>query len=273
VSTEPAAAHFNVANAHWEFSQDEGNMGSKRTCPICKSDLADDVTDQGNRIFVNCPACGHFGLTRFALSSFEDTVSKWPGASGLLSYYIRIATQNAPLHKYANTPVFEREWVEGILAPHRLPTPKEQSANFVRWLGDSLSADNPAKQRTLKYTVCASIMGAANAEGAIYVIKFLVAQELLSERSYIGDQTDVGLTFRGWEFYDELSRTHSEGLLHLWRCHLVTLTSTPSIENISNRRLRSVGSIYDGSTKSHLPEVLTIAYASKFAVVISLLSI
>ena len=186
-------------------------MRDPNSCPICKSLTNSKVGDYGDRFFVNCPICGHFGITNSALASFEAVTAQWPEATALLSHLVRKTTENDKRPVGSDTLLFDQAFVERLLQPRMLPSLKEQSSNFIIWLGDRLRANDPGAQLHFSGLECAAIMGAASDSSALNLIAALVHGGVLTGDTYIGGEADIGLTLAGWDNYEALRRSHSEG--------------------------------------------------------------
>jgi predicted RNA-binding Zn-ribbon protein involved in translation (DUF1610 family) len=181
------------------------------TCPVCLGAIEPGHTgDHGERVYVNCPACGHFGITRTAQSRLEQTAERWPAARAVLSHVIRTTVDTTPKCVGADTPLFDRALVERILAARRLPSIREQADNLVRLVGDTLRNVDPAGTAKFQCISAAAVIGAAGS-GAV----FALARALHDQRILVGlthaQFLDVGLSFGGWDLYEQLQRSRSEG--------------------------------------------------------------
>jgi hypothetical protein len=182
-------------------------------CPICGSAVEPQrFTDYGERMFVGCPVCGHYGITRQALHALGAIAQQWRAANMVLSHAVRQITAGAVRRHSPDTPVLDKAQVEQILENRVAPSVREQSNNLVRWIGDQLRASDPSGSVTLHSLQFASIMGAASQRSAMSVAWALVDQGILTD----GLATDLsggstGLTFKGWDIYEQLQRDHSEG--------------------------------------------------------------
>ena len=102
-------------------------------CLLCGAPLVGSGrTDQGFRIYFDCPRCGLFGLTRPAALTL-DTLLTDARKKAVLSYGIRHTPRRGP-----DTTVFDPEACKKIVDAGVLLTPQEQADNLIRWLGTNL---------------------------------------------------------------------------------------------------------------------------------------
>jgi len=181
-------------------------------CPICKQALAaaKNAGDYGNRVFVNCPVCGMFGITRSALKAFDQIVARRPAIRFVVSNHIRKALSSSD-REPLDTPVFDMPQFGAILDFIETPTLREQANNFVRWLGDKLR-DDPGATIDLRLHEAASIMAAGSEVSAGRLIQHLLDSGIVSGELLVGG-CQTGLTFAGWDQYDEMQRSYSEGAI------------------------------------------------------------
>jgi hypothetical protein len=148
--------------------------------------------------------CGRFEISGSALKVLPNLKGKYPGASALISYHIR------KLQRDEGEPFIDDNTLNRILSETTLPSPAEQAANLIRWLGDQLRNINPAGRVGLDLKATAALVGASNEDGVRYVLQELEERGIIHAISATGI-ADVGLTFNGWEVYDDLQRAHAEG--------------------------------------------------------------
>src|SRR5882757_8799144 len=126
-------------------------------CPICREALEEPLNtrDYGDKLFVNCPICGMFGITRSALSRFDKAVSGKPSLIFLISHFLRTGFARATPTSL-DTPVLDLQYFDAVLEFLVPPTLREQASNLVRWLGDLLRESDPAAQMQLRLNEAAS---------------------------------------------------------------------------------------------------------------------
>jgi len=170
-------------------------------CPVCDSPLIDGLRqNQGNRIYFNCPQCGHFGLGR-ATELMLDTLLTDPRKKSILSYGIRKTPRRGP-----DTTLFDLEACKRIVDAGVLPTPHEQGDNLIRWLGANLAG--PGRSLRVSFPEHGGIMEAQSEEGFSFVLAGLLNAGLLEGDRLMGPgaNANVTLTFPGWERFEELRR-------------------------------------------------------------------
>ena len=180
-------------------------------CPVCDEVTPRRTGDYGDKIYVDCPRCGMFGISGSALAVLERTQTSGNPARALLSHYI-CKTFSHVNSVSPNTPFLSADAVQAILADPRLPAPREQAANVVRFIGDQLRSKDPSGDVKLPFGRWAAIMGAFAKDATRYTFDHLDALGLVTRSYYqggTGDGVSVGLTFKGWDYYDELLRAHS----------------------------------------------------------------
>jgi len=111
------------------------------------------------------------------------------------------------------------EILASVLKNHSLPTPAEQANNFITYLGECLS--NPGDmfkvlpQRDQSKETIFGLLGIKTGDGERrdfqFIVKALDEQKTLNvEYQTVGGQntaTNVSLTLRGWQKYEELERS------------------------------------------------------------------
>ena len=179
-------------------------------CPVCEYSSPQVKTwDNAEQFNVECPRCGSFCFTRTAkhkLKSLEAEENDWRWK---LSYWIRKGQEkNQP-------PEINSNLLKAIMDDMELPKPIEQANNLIRWLGDNLS--RPEEKITVDPFLIASIVGCKDGQGVHYIASHLGDEELITYefQSEIGISAPysvtIGLTFKGWDKYEELSRGVSTG--------------------------------------------------------------
>lgn len=165
-------------------------------CPICHTTCRITWKDQRRYRFVECSRCGTFEYHEH--SNIEDKLNQV-----LLSHWTRKNQRTDDIIS------FDRYKIEQVLDYFTLPKPKEQADNLINLLGSNISTpeekfviDNPERW--------AAIIGAKNEEGLAYVLKRLKEKSLIegniphSLDGYSLNNQPIGLTFDGWDYYDQL---------------------------------------------------------------------
>jgi hypothetical protein len=103
--------------------------------------------------------------------------------------------------------ILDTELVDNIIKNPR-PTPAEQADNFVCWLGDNIEYGRhyiPVN----KFAVPV-IVGAINDTEFYFTFDHVKKEGLIESKTAVGrgdvDLADATLTFKGWEYYQELKR-------------------------------------------------------------------
>jgi hypothetical protein len=98
-----------------------------------------------------------------------------------------------------------------IIEADLLPKPAEQADNLIRWIGDNAAGADPFGPVLQNPGALAAIIGAWNVGSAGTVFGTLRTDGLLKEIAPPDGRIGLLLTMEGWERYEELKRTHSEG--------------------------------------------------------------
>jgi hypothetical protein len=181
-------------------------------CPVCEEPVEPRAGDYGDKVYVDCPVCGMFGISRSAISMLSGAVEKNPAARMLVSHYVRKTLSNIDPTSL-DTPLLTSKLLGAVLDFADIPAPREQANYLILWLGDKLRNSDPGSYVPLTAKQQASIMGAASTNGAAYVGEYLAESRVVHGPRSIDGGGHLGLTFSGWDRYDELQRTHSEGSL------------------------------------------------------------
>jgi len=90
-----------------------------------------------------------------------------------------------------------------------LPAPREQADNLIRWIGDQIRDDHGRTVR-IPFDSVAATIGAFNTDSLYYIIRAARDAHLLYPEGGTPSEA-FGLTFLGWDRYDELQKSHAEG--------------------------------------------------------------
>jgi hypothetical protein len=176
-------------------------------CPVCNEKNAQIEEQIGSTLLhVNCRACSTFAIDMPVAEHYRDD-PKFPPR---LRYRIR-KMQRGNGNKYP----FVTEDMAGRFAAEPLPSLKEQADSLVLRAGDELRESNPAGLAFIKIEELVAIVGSYDPnslqEGVIKAIS--ATEDRLINPRIAGDVLVVGLTFKGWERYEQVKRTPSE--MHL----------------------------------------------------------
>lgn len=179
----------------------------KENCSVCGTPSEITKDDHGNRFHTSCSRCTEYDMTDSAarylnLESHDQNQKRQNTAK--LSYWLRHRSDS-------RSEIIDLSLLKLILAEVKLPRPKEQADNLVRWLGETL--ENPEDTIRIQLNDIAPIIGAVDGAGVSYIVSHLIIKS-----GYVrnGDTRAfptyyLGLSFEGWIKYDELRRTSSGG--------------------------------------------------------------
>lgn len=176
-------------------------------CPVCQNAAeCGEPTDGGNRLPVDCPGCGSFVITRLAARDIERTGAK----RGAVSHWIRLACEQG------QRPEIDQKRLQEILDEQTLPSVAEQVDSLMLWLGGELlrmgkpNARVEVRERR-KLTALVGASPQPENEGLDYLIEGLAQKNLTFPSS--PHRFSIGLTFDGWQRYEDLKRARTESRL------------------------------------------------------------
>ena len=170
----------------------------KSSCLVCRSSA---VVERDIRYIdayrVSCQRCTPVGYG-FVITGTVTVVQGIPEEKGnLLSHWIRKQC------KKNKEIVIDSYVLEHIIPNLRYPKPREQINYLIQWLGEE--CETPEKMITQPLLDLTSIIGANGQEGVLYISEHLQKIGLVRYKQYQdGDGLQIGLTFEGWQKYDEL---------------------------------------------------------------------
>lgn len=189
-------------------------MTEQENCPVCRTQARRGST-QGNRIFTECPRCGHFVFTQ-PDSHTKAVIDELPiSEKTALSRIIR-------LNQNTEAPV---KITDGILKNIQPITPYEQAENLLLHIGEK--QETPATlyeidQRNRNSVYALVGIPVANQDMNFeYVVSGLEKEGMLDkaernrENSAGGPKHKykLGLNFKGWQKYEELKRGKSDSMV------------------------------------------------------------
>lgn len=165
-------------------------------CPICLNDCTSKLNDYGMVLKVNCPKCERtFIINDYQLSKpIFDKLSKKDRA--ILRYWMQKQKSSS-----GNVDI-DSTLLQSIQNDTKLPKPKEQADNLIRFLGNKI--DTPEKRLPLNLDNLSSIIGAIDDSGVLYVINHLEKEEFIITEIFSNEKFDLklGLTFSGWDRFE-----------------------------------------------------------------------
>jgi len=185
-------------------------------CPAClgvhstsATGAQDGSTDNW---FVDCEACGRFRVTDEAKDDFLDPndTRATPIKRAALSHAIRSQQNQTP-------PVLVMsQWLERFLKDARLPTPAEQAANILKFIGDTVRATGEHVPQLPNGFY--ALVGAPNPSQAKKIVQELIDAGLVTGKPRPDANAPTGggyiwidLTLTGWERYEQEKRGRFAG--------------------------------------------------------------
>jgi nucleoside 2-deoxyribosyltransferase len=176
-------------------------MTRTQQCNVCGSPAA-VRTDGGYYVFIDCPRCGLFQLSR-AFADDHPVISTSEQKRALTSHLIRKMQQGA------KRTVLGDEFFAS-LSQHSLPRPAEMLDNLLLWISEQVG--RPGATISFDYnsvSLAASIGAVDGSKEVAWAQRTLVEQQLLKAGAWRGDLLfDASLTALGWERVEELKRAH-----------------------------------------------------------------
>jgi hypothetical protein len=172
----------------------------ENNCPICGNPLepADDLgPKKGDYEFFNCAhSCGRFKISRSLLKSLPKLLQEDGNRVFLLSHFLRKMQDGKEI------PYLDSYLIEKVFRI-TLPSLPDQSKYLVLWLGNH---SLPGERIEESFEFFQSVMGATSIPGTHFVIDHLVDSEYVSAEMYGSGECELGLSMKGWEYYDQLNR-------------------------------------------------------------------
>jgi len=179
------------------------NYNEKSRCPICKLEVKTEELSGRDKFRVICYKCGQYEITRIAAVIFDN--SELNTKTQALSYWIKHHQLPNNQFVYIDSGVLNK-----LLEPFVEPKPKEQANNLILWLGDNLKKTSELLE--IQWEEAESILGTTDSKGVLYVVDHLRSSGYLTDMQLTGPLC-IGLTFAGWDYYDELQRSNKNSRL------------------------------------------------------------
>ncbi len=176
-------------------------------CPICSEQINSKEESNHDTYKFDCKRCGKFEITESALTMFEKSQIEDKILS--LSYWIR--QNQSSENNYVQIDILK---LRPLLIPFISPKPKEQSNKLLLWIGDNFP--KPNDEIAFDFNNLISVIGAYNANGVDYIIRFLKDEGVFSSADiskYDGGAFGGTLSFKGWDRYYELQRSNKDSHL------------------------------------------------------------
>ncbi len=167
-------------------------------CPVCNT-KPNNPRSIGDRVELDCPRCGHYQMSRSAVS-ITNTKLKNQQKQALVSHYIRKrVTDNDKI------PTIKSNWLNKIIEEHELPDPHTQGENLILWVGKTYANkfEEWVRTKASENPALRAVIGAKNDAEVEYIYRNLKAEGLFDLQD--SSRADLfRLNFKGWERYHEL---------------------------------------------------------------------
>jgi hypothetical protein len=175
------------------------------TCPVCRSKVS-DAKDVSLRVFgldaycYSCPRCGDYQIQSITGKEVKD-LGLAPEETAALSHWIRTRHESNKKQRTKETISLTKKLVDDIIK-NRPPSITEQKNKLVLWLGDN---SLPGRSVPVNADIDQSIIGAITSDGFLLVLDWLADAGLVTQ-VVVGSSSGRALTYKGWEYYEELRR-------------------------------------------------------------------
>lgn len=175
-------------------------------CPVCGNPQSaiSDLGQMDAKQF-DCPHCGVFRLPGTLIASLPTILRENDNSADKISHAIRKMERSSSIPKLT-APIVN----EVLRQP--LPRPKEQADLLIRWLGENLPG--PGALQLVNFSSHGSVIGAKSPDGFALIVDHLFDTDLVkgdpAPSAGNAGQAFVTLTFRGWDYFEELIRGQSE---------------------------------------------------------------
>jgi hypothetical protein len=170
-------------------------------CVVCLKEAVVDRHPEIDAMLVNCSQCGGLQIDSIFFTNLPARLNSDPLCRPRVKHWLRKRkNRSAPLN--LDEQIFQR------FASQPLPTPREQADALIRVIGDELR-EKPGTIIYVKPEI-GEFIGAIDDAGLYYIFRQIRDAGFAYPPN--ANPTDpIGLTFMGWERYEELLRSHSEG--------------------------------------------------------------
>ena len=171
------------------------------TCPICSTQLSEQprkVPDNPRLTCYPCPNCGPFAVNRPSEELLKKLARDDPLRLRVLSYIVR------KMKAGESAVALSRERIMEITDSTKLPSPTEQIANLLLWIGNN--SEHFGKTIHLSPEEHTAVVGAIGTENFFHITSELVNQGLFEGMSSGRALFEGHLTLAGWEAYERLKR-------------------------------------------------------------------
>jgi hypothetical protein len=180
-------------------------------CPLCGS-LA-TLVENSLRVDVSCLRCGEFSLVGVAIEELPRRIREQPIRASIMSHTLRRMQRPGEERIQIYSTDLPTYW-----SIDRLPTPKEQFDDLIRWIGDN-QKPGPSSWAMADELYLDAWIGAAlptkpgNAEGLRWLVQHIEPDEQSPKFFHNRFERGKGLfqlTLPGWERHEALKQAWAE---------------------------------------------------------------
>lgn len=173
-------------------------------CPVCTSELKKHEAQSGRELF-DCPRCGPYALSATALVALPTCLKGSKDTRIKLSHALYKATE------HEQGALITRDILESIASNTVLPSLPEQLDNLITWLAKNQSVPGMVIQPSVSAEAAIGVRGKENLGFVCLHAKDAGLVSGAIQRHPIAGYMvgPMQLTFRGWEYYEELQRGSS----------------------------------------------------------------
>jgi hypothetical protein len=175
-------------------------------CPVCQGRADHLLKAPGRFARVSCPGCGDFNVSQDVQFALVEMARE----RVLVSHWLRLASE---AKNYSGQEIdLTFDLFQAIITGNKLPSIPKQKDNLLHWLGDELNRRGQLHEQIplTEYRKVAALIGAAPEPGGglMYIVRLLCEAGLVRARPLPPSQYSepLGLTDKGWERYQELTR-------------------------------------------------------------------
>jgi hypothetical protein len=211
---DTAPVMIDATKKRGQLESNMGGDGRDVVCPACRGingGTCHELPANFDGGAFHCEMCGPFQVSGTALSKLTDVEPDLlsPIQRAALSYRIRSNNDAG-----STQPFITSDWLAAFITSARLPTPAEQAANFIRFIGNEIGKSGNPLHR-LPTHLSASIgspnpVFAGDIAKQLYEAKLIAGAHVHQPVQGPFEIYNVTLTLSGWERYE----AETSGKLH-----------------------------------------------------------
>jgi hypothetical protein len=209
-------------------------------CPVCETPFCGIKSQEGDKTFFECAACGTFAVAGSALKANlnGNNAALTPVKRAAISHRLREATDAG------QQPLLTTYEVDGLIADARLPSAAQQATNLIRYVGDQIT--NSGKQLNDFPHDIDTIIGSPNRDFALRIARQLVQRGLLDGRDsgHLGSAYElilIDLTLEGWGLYEAERRGKVSGTYGFIALKFGDPTLDPFLRDVIKPAVQDIG--------------------------------